>query len=611
MNDLSCNSICQLLCCPPLPSKIAAKLAFMPPPPSYKLTEHAEGGHTTYSFTLASYLKDSFIHFVPENMESMKATTKRGNNIAILYMPINSSSKLTFLLSHGNAVDLGLMLHFMYELGSKLNVNIMCYDYSGYGVSSGKPLEKNLYADAECALNVLRTKYSIPLNQIVLYGQSIGTVPTIHLATLHRVAAVVLHSPLMSGLRVAFPRLKRNYCCDVFSNLARTPKIISPTLVIHGTRDEVVNVTHGYRICSAVAGHLLLDPLFIDGAGHNDCELFPQYLLRLTKLVTVELPRLLSNPNSQNVTEVEDMEVESSKLLEKGTVKEDSQADLSSSNSVPVSLNSHGYFSMNGNTVGGEEDKSTKVFFPQPSWNVTSDSISSRLSVSNVCEQIPPDEIVHPPQRTSPTPSLSSQKCFKSVDDTSACLIGVSRRLNDSDVQKGSQIVVEKCMDQNEAVVSQFSVVTPDCLSSISLDDLHSLPSDICDLTLPPPPPPPTNGDSDFFQSSKLLWSLHTQKNGKINTLPRKLTSKFLETEIDQGHSQMPKKVWTLPREFSSEKITQILNKKLLKNMVDKFESTSTSDISDPVLTEQCSARDSHECRSTITSKFSNSVTLT
>lgn len=411
---------------------------------------------------------------------------------------------------------------------------------------------------------------------------------------------------------LTFSSFIKHDCCLLRGlSLARTPKIISPTLVIHGTRDEVVNVTHGYRICSAVAGNLLLDPLFIDGAGHNDCELFPQYLLRLTKLVTVELPRLLSNPNSQNVTEVEDMEGESSKLLEKGTVKEDSQADLSSSNSVPVSLNSHGYFSMNGNTVGGEEDKSTKVFFPQPSWNVTSDSISSRLSVSNVCEQIPPDEIVHPPQRTSPTPSLSSQKCFKSVDDTSACLIGVSRRLNDSDVQKGSQIVVEKCMDQNEAVVSQFSVVTPDCLSSISLDDLHSLPSDICDLTLPPPPPPPTNGDSDFFQSSKLLWSLHTQKNGKINTLPRKLTSKFLETEIDQGHSQMPKKVWTLPREFSSEKITQILNKKLLKNMVDKFESTSTSDISDPVLTEQCSARDSHECRSTITSKFSNSVTLT
>ncbi|CAH8498479.1 unnamed protein product [Schistosoma turkestanicum] len=287
MNDLSCNSICQLLCCPPLPSKIAAKLAFMPPPPSYKMTEHVDGGQTSYSFTLASYLKDSFIHFVPENLESLKATTRRGNNIAILYMPINPSSKLTFLLSHGNAVDLGLMLHFMYELGSKLNVNIMCYDYSGYGMSSGKPLEKNLYADAECALNVLKTKYSTPLNQIVLYGQSIGTVPTIHLATLHRVAAVVLHSPLMSGLRVAFPRLKRNYCCDVFSNYVRAPRIISPTLIIHGTEDEVIDRMHAQRLYERIPN--TLEPLFIRGAGHNDCELYEEYLIRLEYLVHVEV----------------------------------------------------------------------------------------------------------------------------------------------------------------------------------------------------------------------------------------------------------------------------------------------------------------------------------
>ncbi|VDP67614.1 unnamed protein product [Echinostoma caproni] len=190
MNDLTCNSICQLLCCPPVPSKIAAKLAFMPPPASYQVSPS-------------------------NNTEVTKAKTRKGNTIAILYMKTNPHTKLTFLLSHGNAVDLGLMVNFMHELGTKLNVNIMCYDYSGYGASSGKPLEKNLYADAECALDVLRTKFSVPLDQIVLYGQSIGTVPTVHLATLHRVAAVVLHSPLMSGLRVAFPRLKRNYCCDL------------------------------------------------------------------------------------------------------------------------------------------------------------------------------------------------------------------------------------------------------------------------------------------------------------------------------------------------------------------------------------------------------------
>ncbi|KAF5394331.1 hypothetical protein PHET_11802 [Paragonimus heterotremus] len=94
---------------------------------------------------------------------------------------------------------------------------MMCYEYSGYGVSSGRPLEKNLYADAECALDVLRTKFEVSLDKIVLYGQSIGMAPTVHLATLHRVAAVVLHPPMMSGLRVVFPRIRRDYCCDIFS----------------------------------------------------------------------------------------------------------------------------------------------------------------------------------------------------------------------------------------------------------------------------------------------------------------------------------------------------------------------------------------------------------
>ncbi|CAH8518765.1 unnamed protein product [Heterobilharzia americana] len=582
MNDLSCNSICQLLCCPPLPSKIAAKLAFMPPPPSYRLSEQIADGKTAYSFALAPYLKDSFIHFVPENIESMKATTRRGNQIAILYMPINSSSKLTFLLSHGNAVDLGLMLHFMYELGTKLNVNIMCYDYSGYGMSSGKPLEKNLYADAECAFNVLRTKYSVPLNQIVLYGQSIGTVPTIHLATLHRVAAVVLHSPLMSGLRVAFPRLKRNYCCDVFSNLARTPKIISPTLVIHGTRDEVVNVNHGYRICSALAGHLLLDPLFIDGAGHNDCELFPQYLLRLTKLVTVELPQLLLNSKCSCVSDGKDTSIEPSKLLAKTTVKEDSETDLSNSDSIPAPVNSYECLSANGNMVNADEKLPESLL--KPSWDILSSSKPSRLNVNEVYE-VSADKNGQLNERNSPA-ILSSRECSES-DKTGASLLAVNN--NDSDHCQSKGKNDGKLVFGEKTSISKCSEIATNCSDNL-VNDLFSVQPNICDLTLPPPPPPPKGSDLDFFRSSEVLWSLHSQKNGKMNTFPRKLTSKLLETEIDQNYLQISAKVWTLPREFPSEKIAQLCSRRLPDTMPrDNFKPVLTYDYSDPVLAEQSS----------------------
>ena len=56
---------------------------------------------------------------------------------------------------------------------------------------------------------------------IVLYGQSIGTVPTIDLASRYEVRAVILHSPLASGLRVACPDTKKTWCFDVFPSIEK------------------------------------------------------------------------------------------------------------------------------------------------------------------------------------------------------------------------------------------------------------------------------------------------------------------------------------------------------------------------------------------------------
>lgn len=59
-------------------------------------------------------------------------------------------------------------------------------------------------------------RYGVTPENIILYGQSIGTVPTVDLAARYECAAVILHSPLMSGLRVAFPDTRKTYCFDAF-----------------------------------------------------------------------------------------------------------------------------------------------------------------------------------------------------------------------------------------------------------------------------------------------------------------------------------------------------------------------------------------------------------
>jgi len=88
-----------------------------------------------------------------------------------------------------------------------------------YGASTGAPTEVNIYSDVDAAWHCLTDRYGVTPETVVLYGQSIGTVPTVDLASRVKVAGVVLHSPLTSGVRVAFPDTKQTWFFDAFPRL--------------------------------------------------------------------------------------------------------------------------------------------------------------------------------------------------------------------------------------------------------------------------------------------------------------------------------------------------------------------------------------------------------
>ncbi|XP_054943864.1 alpha/beta hydrolase domain-containing protein 17C isoform X1 [Physeter macrocephalus] len=308
MNGFSLGELCWLFCCPPCPSRIAAKLAFLPPEPTYTVLapeqrgpgapapasaaaaataaaqpapqqpeEGAGSGPGACSLHLSERADWQYSQRELDAVEVFFSRTARDNRLGCMFVRCAPSSRYTLLFSHGNAVDLGQMCSFYIGLGSRINCNIFSYDYSGYGVSSGKPSEKNLYADIDAAWQALRTRptddvnwifavreacplglpgtlkgfhslrrhlrgvcwslvrdngdriqsgarpqnfrvvwYGVSPENIILYGQSIGTVPTVDLASRYECAAVILHSPLMSGLRVAFPDTRKTYCFDAF-----------------------------------------------------------------------------------------------------------------------------------------------------------------------------------------------------------------------------------------------------------------------------------------------------------------------------------------------------------------------------------------------------------
>lgn len=62
----------------------------------------------------------------------------------------------------------------------------------------------------------LKKEYGIRQEDLILYGQSVGSGPTLHLATqLQGLRGVVLHGAILSGIRVLYP-VKVTFWFDIF-----------------------------------------------------------------------------------------------------------------------------------------------------------------------------------------------------------------------------------------------------------------------------------------------------------------------------------------------------------------------------------------------------------
>ncbi|GMI63877.1 hypothetical protein like AT1G32190 [Hibiscus trionum] len=263
-------------------SQLAAKFAFFPPsPPTYQIKKRDNGKLTVVSSSSSSSSTLASVSDDP-SLDVLLIDTKLGNKIVGFYLR-NPCARLTVLYSHGNAADLGQLHDLFVQLKANLRVNLMGYDYSGYGASTGKPSESNTYADIEAVYQCLQTEYGISQEDLILYGQSVGSGPTLHLAAkLPRLRGVVLHSGILSGLRVLC-HVKFTFCYDIFENINKVKKVKCPVLVIHGTDDDVVNWLHGNGLWKKAREPY--EPLWVKGGGHCNLEQYPDYIRHLYKFV--------------------------------------------------------------------------------------------------------------------------------------------------------------------------------------------------------------------------------------------------------------------------------------------------------------------------------------
>lgn len=170
---------------------------------------------------------------------------------------------------HNNRETVEACLDFARAINAR-GLGVLLVEYRGYGASVGTPSEEGLYLDAEASLDMLAAR-GIGPDRIVLSGTSLGTGVAAEMAERERGSRLVLVAPYTS-----IPDLVTDVVPfapastllpDHFETLAKAHSIAVPTLVIHGSDDEIVPFWMGRRLSETIPRATLLA---VDGGRHGD-----------------------------------------------------------------------------------------------------------------------------------------------------------------------------------------------------------------------------------------------------------------------------------------------------------------------------------------------------
>ena len=156
----------------------------------------------------------------------------------------------TLVFFHGNAGDLSNRIYKLNEL-DKLDINILLISWRGFSGNEGYPTEKNLYEDAKAAINWLSGK-NVNNDQIILYGESLGTGVAIEIAKNNNFNSIILESPFTSienSAKIYYPYLPVSFLLkDRYDSISKIKKINSPILIMHGRKDDIVPFFMGKKL---------------------------------------------------------------------------------------------------------------------------------------------------------------------------------------------------------------------------------------------------------------------------------------------------------------------------------------------------------------------------
>jgi hypothetical protein len=223
---------------------------------------------TLSSAIIAYIVVITFIYFYQRNLlyhpsENNYQNDKIQFNYEEIFIKVDEKIKLkswiikkdlrqfkTLLIFHGNAGHLSNRIYKLNEL-NKLDVNILLVSWRGFSGNKGSPSEQNLYKDAEATIKWLNEQ-KIKNDQIILYGESLGSGVAIEMGKRNNFNSIILESPFTSienSAKIYYPYLPvRLLLKDRYDSISKIKMIKTPILIMHGMKDDVVPFSMGKEL---------------------------------------------------------------------------------------------------------------------------------------------------------------------------------------------------------------------------------------------------------------------------------------------------------------------------------------------------------------------------
>ena len=187
------------------------------------------------------------------SVQRVELSTEDKLKLVAWVIPAQAPSSLWLLVCHGNAGNLSEFDRPVHYAGLRqLGLNLLAFDYRGYGESEGVPSEAGLYRDADAAYRYLTNERGIPASQIIIFGHSLGSAVAVDLASRVPASGLIVEGGFTSATdrgQEIYPYIPvRWIAASRFSSLDKIGRVPMPKLFLHATEDEVIPLAHGRRL---------------------------------------------------------------------------------------------------------------------------------------------------------------------------------------------------------------------------------------------------------------------------------------------------------------------------------------------------------------------------